>query len=206
MINEIEEMKTTVAVNPPPIVMHVSGMAKESFDFRDEMISGVQALSRAWQPTGRRRLIPTPHPYDEGRGLTVRQGKFVEHYTVCGNAAEAARLAGYSAKTARVIGPENLLKPAVKAAVEARQRVFAQELGITKEEVIAGILSAIEMAREQQNPAAMISGLVQVAKLCGFYEPEVRRIEVSGSAARVQAKYAAMSDDELLSIICRGQP
>ncbi|KFB72991.1 hypothetical protein [Candidatus Accumulibacter contiguus] len=72
--------------------------------------------------------------------------------------------------------------------------------------MIAGILSAIEMAREQQNPAAMISGLVQVAKLCGFYEPEVRRIEVSGSAARVQAKYAAMSDDELLSIVCRGQP
>lgn len=174
-------------------------MAEESFDFGGEMISGVQ-------PAVRDRLIPLPHLFDEGRSLTVRQGKFVEHYMVCGNAAEAARLAGYSAKTARVIGPENLLKPAVKAAVEARQRVFAQELGIVKDDLIAGLLSAIQLAREQQNPAAMISGLVQVAKLCGFYEPVHHRVQLSENSDRLKAKYAAMSDDELLSIICRGQP
>lgn len=189
-----------VAVHPAPIMMHESGTAKESFDFRGEMISGVQALSRASQPASRGQLIPTPHPYDEGRSLTVRQGKFVEHYTVCGNAAEAARLAGYSAKTARVIGPENLLKPAVRAAVEARQRVFAQELGITKDDLIAGLLSAIQMAREQQNPAAMISGFVQIAKLSGFYAPEVSKIKVSAGAERLKTKFAIMTDDELLAI------
>lgn len=59
------------------------------------------------------------------------------------------------------------------------------------------------MAREQQNPMAMISGLVQIAKLCGFYEPEVRRIELSGSAERLQAKFAAMSDNELLELAAR---
>lgn len=63
-------------------------------------------------------------------GLTARQEKFVEHYALCGNAAEAARLAGYSAKTARVTGPETLSKPAVKAALQARQAVFQAELGV----------------------------------------------------------------------------
>ena len=133
--------------------------------------------------------------------LTPRQEKFVEHYALCSNAAEAARLAGYSAKTARVTGPETLSKPAVKAALEARQAVFRQELRVTKEDVIAGILSAIRVAREQQNPAAMIQGCVQLAKLCGFYEPEVMRVELTGDGKRLQAKYEAMSDAELLAII-----
>jgi len=59
---------------------------------------------------------------DYGGKLSARQEKFVEHYALSGNAAEAARLAGYSAKTARVIGPECLSKPAVKEALAARQQ------------------------------------------------------------------------------------
>lgn len=138
---------------------------------------------------------------DYGGKLSARQERFVEHYAVCGNAAESARLAGYSAKTARVIGPECLSKPAIREALAARQRVFREELRVTKDDVVAGLLGAIKLAREQQNPAAMIGGLVQIAKLCGFYEPEVSRIEVSGGEKRLEAKFAAMSDEELLAIV-----
>lgn len=138
---------------------------------------------------------------DAGGKLTVRQGKFVEHYALCGNAAEAARLANYSAKTARVIGQENLLKPAIKEALQARQLAFQAELGVTKEDVISGLLSAIQIGREQQNPAVMIAGLVQIAKLCGFYEPEKVNLTLNADGRRMSAKFAAMSDDELLAII-----
>lgn len=133
--------------------------------------------------------------------LTSRQEKFVEHFALCGNAAEAARLAGYSAKTARVIGPENLSKPAVKQALEARQAVFRAELSVTKEDVVNGLLRAIQMGREQQNPAVMIQGCVQLAKLLGFYEPEVVKVGISDDLGRLQAKFAAMSDQELLAIV-----
>lgn len=138
---------------------------------------------------------------DTGGKLTVRQGKFVEHYALCGNAAEAARLAGYSARSARVTGPETLSNPAVKQALAARQRVFQTELEVTKEGVISGLLGAIQMGREQQNPAAIIAGLVQIAKLCGFYEPEKVNLTLSADGERLSAKFAAMSDDELLAII-----
>jgi phage terminase small subunit len=124
-----------------------------------------------------------------------------EHYALCNNAAEAARLAGYSAQTARVIGPENLSKPAVKAALEARQQAFRAELRLTKDEVISALLGAIQMGREQQNPAVIIAGLVQIAKLCGFYEPERVSFQLSAGGERLRAKYEAMSDDELLAII-----
>lgn len=43
--------------------------------------------------------------------LTLKQKKFCEHYLKTGNATQAALKAGYSKKTAGVIGQENLKKP-----------------------------------------------------------------------------------------------
>lgn len=45
------------------------------------------------------------------------------------------------------------------------------------------------------------SGLVQIAKMLGFYEPEVLQVGVSPENDHLKAKFAAMSDDELISII-----
>ena len=142
---------------------------------------------------------------DLGGKLSQKQERFVERYALCGNAAEAARLAGYSPRSARVIGPETLSNPAVKRALQARQRVFQAELGLTKQDVVNGLLGAIQMGREQQNPAAMIAGLVQIAKLCGFFEPENVNLTLSAGGERLSAKFAAMSDDELLAIIAGDQ-
>ena len=142
-------------------------------------------------------------PYLGGR-LSQKQEKFVDFYAISGNSTDAARQAGYSTKTARVIGQENLLKPVIKQALEARQRAFAQEWGVAKQSVVNGLLSAIQMGREQQNPAAMIAGLVQIAKLCGFYEPEKVNLTLSAGGERLSAKFAAMTDGELLAIIAGG--
>lgn len=134
-------------------------------------------------------------------GLTARQEKFVEHYALCGNAAEAARLAGYSPKSARVTGPETLSNPAVKQALEARRQAFRAELEVTRQDVVNGLLEAILMARSQLNPGAMIQGCVQLAKLLGFYEPEHVSLTVNADSEMLKAKYAAMSDDELIALI-----
>jgi len=133
--------------------------------------------------------------------LTARQALFVEHYALCGNAAEAARLAGYSADTSRQIGSRLLSNVDVKAALQARRQVFQAELGVTRQDVVNGLQGAIVMARNQLNPGAMISGLVQLAKLLGFYEPEVIQVGISPENDRLKAKFAAMSDDELYAVI-----
>jgi hypothetical protein len=56
------------------------------------------------------------------KNLGPRQQKFVEAYCVLFNATKAALKAGYSAKTARQMGSENLSKPDIKTAIKA---VFA---------------------------------------------------------------------------------
>ena len=54
--------------------------------------------------------------------LTPKQKAFADEYLICGNATEAARKAGYSEKTAAVIGNENLKKPNVIEYIAERQK------------------------------------------------------------------------------------
>ena len=52
--------------------------------------------------------------------LTPKQRAFADYYIECGNAAEAARRAKYSSKTADAIGRENLRKPTISAYIAER--------------------------------------------------------------------------------------
>lgn len=62
-------------------------------------------------------------------GLTLKQKAFAEEYLKSGNATEAAKLAGYSGKTARVIGQENLQKPAILEYIAELQTKIEKEKG-----------------------------------------------------------------------------
>lgn len=59
--------------------------------------------------------------------MTPKQIRFVDEYIATGNAAEAARRAGYSERTARVIGEQNLTKLYIREAIEARMKELAAE-------------------------------------------------------------------------------
>ena len=52
--------------------------------------------------------------------LTEKQKRFIDYYIETGNATEAARKAGYTAKNANRIGTENLSKLVIKPAIDAR--------------------------------------------------------------------------------------
>lgn len=54
------------------------------------------------------------------RKLTTKQKIFCDEYIKSGNAKEAAIKAGYSPKTAKSIGQENLTKPDLKAYIDAK--------------------------------------------------------------------------------------
>lgn len=64
--------------------------------------------------------------------LTNKQRIFVEEYLKCWNATAAAIAAGYSEKTARVTGPENLLKPEIAQEIDRRKA----EVAMTADEAL----------------------------------------------------------------------
>lgn len=61
------------------------------------------------------------------KNLTPKQKAFADEYLKCGNQTEAAKKAGYSEKTAAVIGNENIKKPNILAYIEKRQKQIDDE-------------------------------------------------------------------------------
>ena len=78
-----------------------------------------------------------PLSKDPATGLTARQGRFVDEYLVSLNARDAAVKAGYSASSAHVRGYEMLKNPVIAAAITAKKKETADNLGLTREWVIS---------------------------------------------------------------------
>lgn len=68
--------------------------------------------------------------------LTNKQALFVEYYAVHLNATRAAIQAGYSEKTARSIGSENLKKPEIQQAVSRALVERTSRLGADADKVV----------------------------------------------------------------------
>jgi len=69
--------------------------------------------------------------------LTDKQRRFVQEYLVDRNATQAAIRAGYSKKTAKQMGTENLAKPAIAEAITKGQKRVSEKLDVTIENVVA---------------------------------------------------------------------
>lgn len=75
--------------------------------------------------------------------LTEKQRRFVDYYVETGNKTEAAKKAGYSEKTAASIGDENLRKPAIKVAIDARLRELEDKRIAKADEVMQFLTSTL---------------------------------------------------------------
>lgn len=78
--------------------------------------------------------------------MTAKQMRFCDEYLIDLNATQAAIRAGYSEKTARVIGQENLTKPAIKEYIEIRMAEKEKAL-IAEQDEVMKYLTAV-MRRE----------------------------------------------------------
>lgn len=58
----------------------------------------------------------------KGKEPTLKQKAFADEFLKCGNQTEAAKRAGYSEKTARQAGAENMKKPVVLEYIQKRQK------------------------------------------------------------------------------------
>ena len=132
--------------------------------------------------------------------VTAKQARFVDEYLVDANGTQAAIRAGYGAAGARVAAHRLLTNVAISSAIEARQRVDATRLSVDRDRVLAGLLEAVEMAREQRNPAGMVAGLREIGKLMGFYTDRVK-VDVGVTDQQERRRMEAMTDAELLAMV-----
>lgn len=75
--------------------------------------------------------------------LTAKQQRFCDEYLIDLNATQAAIRAGYSKKTAKAIGNENLTKPDIKKYIEERMEEKEKNLIADQDEVLKYLTSVL---------------------------------------------------------------
>lgn len=94
--------------------------------------------------------------------LTQKQQRFVDEYIISGNATQAAIKAGYSQKTAQQMGAENLTKPVIKAAIDARNAEIQSEKIMDMTEVMER-LSAMARGETMEETVTTKGDVVETA-------------------------------------------
>lgn len=100
--------------------------------------------------------------------MTPRQRKFCDEYLISGNATDAAIKAGYSPKTAKQTGSENLAKPNLRAYIDEQLAKIHSAKIADAEEVMKYLTSVMRGEHTEQ-----------VLKLVGEGVQTVTDIDVS---------------------------
>ncbi len=120
--------------------------------------------------------------------MTPRQQKFCDEYLISGNATEAAIKAGYSRKTAKQTGSENLSKPDLRAYIDEQLAKIHSAKIADAEEVMKYLTSVMRGEHTEQ-----------VLKLVGEGVQTVTDIDVSAkerlkAAELIGKRYGLFTD------------
>lgn len=120
--------------------------------------------------------------------LTPRQQKFCDEYLISGNATDAAIKAGYSPKTAKQTGSENLAKPDLRAYIDEQLAKIHSAKIADAEEVMKYLTSVMRGEHTEQ-----------VLKLVGEGVQTVTDIDVSAkerlkAAELIGKRYGLFTD------------
>ena len=122
--------------------------------------------------------------------MTPRQQKFCDEYLISGNATDAAIKAGYSRKTAKQTGSENLAKPDLRAYIDEQLAKIHSAKIADAEEVMKYLTSVMRGEHTEQ-----------VLKLVGEGVQTVTDIDVSAKerlkAAELIGKRYGMFTDKV---------
>ncbi len=100
--------------------------------------------------------------------MSEKQKAFCDHYIVTLNQTEAARLAGYSDKTARSMGSENLTKPDIKEYIDLRLAELEEKRVASAEEVLQYLTKVMRgKEKDQFDMDASLQDRTKAAELLG---------------------------------------
>ena len=112
--------------------------------------------------------------------LTPKQQRFVEEYLIDLNATQAAIRAGYSEKTAKEIGSENLTKPNIAKAIAEAQEKLSNKAQVTVEMVVQGLLNEAKDLSEGSTQSARVSAWAHLGKHLGMFKDKIEHTGKDG--------------------------
>lgn len=131
------------------------------------------------------------------RELSKQQAIYVAKRETGASREESAILAGYPA--GQEAGKQVEQSPVVQAELAKARTELARSTGITKEDVLAGLKTAAEMAQTMADPQAMVRAWSEIGKMLGHYAPEVKKV-VHGLDQESRDAIRRMDDSELFKL------
>jgi hypothetical protein len=132
--------------------------------------------------------------------LTTKQRAFVRELAKGESVKTAAVRAGYSHGES---GYRVVEQPNIRRALDIEKKKFEESAGMTRKKVMDGLLEGIEMAKLMAEPGAIISGWREIGKMCGYYEPVQKKIDLNITGNVVFERLNRLSDQDLLKLIAQ---
>lgn len=123
-------------------------------------------------------------------GLTLKQQKFADEYIISGNATQAAILAGYSKKTARSIGQENLTKLDIKKYIDERLGELESSKIAKQDEVLRYLTSIMRGFETEQTLRGTGEGMQTIDDIEVSAKDRIKAAELLGK------RYAMWTDKQ----------
>ncbi|MBF0699668.1 terminase small subunit [Streptococcus danieliae] len=117
--------------------------------------------------------------------LTLKQQRFADEYIISGNATEAAIKAGYSKKTARSIGQENLTKPDIEKYIDEQMQQLESEKIASKEEVLSYLTSVMRGEQTEQTLRGTGEGAQSIIDIDVGAKDRIKAAELLGKRHRL---------------------
>lgn len=93
--------------------------------------------------------------------LTAKQRLFADEYIKSGNATQSAIKAGYSPKTVRSIGQENLTKPDIKSYIDAKMAEIESHKIADAKEVLQYLTRVLRGEEKEEIPDNVNGGIIK---------------------------------------------
>jgi hypothetical protein len=156
----------------------------------------IAALRKTPANGGKVALIEGHNP---DRPLTDKQRIFVKEWAGGESILSASTRAGYADGGAMAY---RLAKdPAILKLYEREKALYEEASQMTRKKVMDGFLEAADMARTLADPVALTGAWREIGKMCGYYEPVKRTLEVNFSGSVTMKRLEAMDDASLLKLI-----
>lgn len=136
---------------------------------------------------------------DPNKPLTEKQKLFVKFWAQGESILSASIKAGYS--DGGTMGYRLARMPQIVAIYEKEKAAYEESVGMTRKKVMEGFLDGIEMARLLAEPANVIAGWREIAKMCGYYEPVKKTVEVNLNGNLLVERVNRLTDAELLEFL-----
>lgn len=131
--------------------------------------------------------------------LTDMQRAFVKFWAQGESILSASAKAGYNdggAYAYRLVRMPNVLR-----MYEDEKRLYEEASQMTRKRVMDGLLESIELAKLMAEPGTMVSGWREIGKMCGYYEPVQKKLDITINGKVMLDRLDRMSDAELFKVI-----